>query len=412
MIRNALHSTFAIAAAVAAALLLPARAAQAEERNGFRVVDHARHDDSNEDEEGQWESDEPDEDEDARDEEADEEEDDEGDDEDEDAEEESDEDEGDEEDEEDEEEADDEPGEDDEGDEDEAEPEPEATDRSSQREVDPSDPWSVRVTPWPLFELTLVAAPIIRLFNLPIDRELDGTRSMAHLETGYFGVIGFQLGLFPFARFRPIALRGLGAEWSACFAVGLEQPDLGAGVPVDASYREFDLNLAYNVFLGRLDVGGQIMVRLGWHNTDFYLGDVGNDIVAPFEYDAVRFEIGARVPLRTRHLVAEARGSYLLVTSVGSAAAEAYGQEGATPSTQGGEVRLGVIARVGGLELDVTYIGRWFSTTFEGDGYGFGIDRDSTDAVDLPTTIGRGIRTTAPAKDSFQQIRLGLGYRW
>jgi hypothetical protein len=388
------HTALAIALCpLAAAVLLSfhARTAAAEEHGGFRVVNGAEDEaEPDEDDEAEESG------EDAEAEESDESEDTE------------------------EAEEDDEAGEADESDEAEAEEGVEdqgaerrsqSPDRSHQQEVDPSDPWAVRVTPWPLFELSLVGAPIIRLFEMPIDRLVDGSRGKAHLETGYFGVVGFQLGLFPFARFRPRGLRGLGAEASACFAAGLDSPEFVEGQPVDASYREFDLNLAYNLFLGRLDVGGQVMVRLGWHETSFFLGDLGNDLVAPFEYDAFRFEVGARVPLRTRYLLAEARGAYLLVTSIGGPAAQAYGGEGPTPTTHGGEVRLGVIVRVGGLELSVTYIGRWFSSTFEGLGRGFGIDTD-LDAAPDTTTTDTGIQTTGPAKDSYQQIRLGLGYRW
>lgn len=284
-----------------------------------------------------------------------------------------------------------------------------ASSRYHQREVDPDDPWAVRITPWPLFELTVIGAPIIRLLAIPIDRNVDtlGGRGSAHLETGYFGIVGFNLAVFPFARFDARAIRGLGAEWSMSYGLGLTVENInGAEGVVDSSYDEVDFNLIYTGVIGRLDLGAQISGRIGFHQTSFYLGSMNNDLIAPFEYDAMRIDVGVRVPLRTRHLLAEARGAYLFVPSPGPVAAQAYG-DGTDPSTHGAEVRVGLLVRVGGLEFAFSYVGRWFTTTFEGEGFGFG-DDPSTRRSDG----GPGIQTLESAKDSFQQIRLTLGYRW
>ncbi len=262
------------------------------------------------------------------------------------------------------------------------------------------------INPWPLFEISVIAAPILRLFRLPIDRNIDGDRSLAHFESKYFGNVGFHISLFPFARFDAPAIRGLGVEVSAAFGVGLDF-SISDERSVAALYDELDLSLVYILVLGRRDVGGHLLFRLGWHQTNFYLGNIGNDIIAPFEYDSFRIDIGARVPLRTRHILAELRGAYLFTPSIGPDAAQAYSAAESPPSSHAAELRAGLLFRVGGLELAVLYISRWFITRFEGLGFGYGEDPSTK-----LSTGGNGIQTTEPAMDQFQQIRLSLGYRW
>ena len=101
------------------------------------------------------------------------------------------------------------------------------------------------------------------------------------------------------------------------------------------------------------------------------------------------------------------RGAYLLVPSVGAAAAYAYGGEGTKPSSHGAELEVGLVWRVGGLELSWVYQARLYWNRFTGVGRGYGSD-PTTDVA----AGGSGIQLIEIAKDSYQQIRFSLGYRW
>lgn len=276
------------------------------------------------------------------------------------------------------------------------------------RSAPPAEPWARRVFLWPMVELQLVSSSGSRSFDVSINPDVDTSgRSSAVFESGAFGLLGFKISLFPFSRFSTVLLRGLGIEGSAFFDVGLLVLNARLGEEVDASFTEAGASLVYNAVIGRHDRGGIVIARLGWHRTEFILGELGNDIVPPFTYDTFRIEAGGRIALGTRHLLLDAGLAYLATISIGVEATQAYGGSGTLPSTHGGEVHLGVLHRIGRIELALAWYGRWFRSEFDGTGQGWGQE---------PTTRmfngGNGIETTGPAHDSIHQLRFSLGYRF
>lgn len=284
----------------------------------------------------------------------------------------------------------------------------EAPRRRAVRQASPQEPWARRVFLWPMVEVQLVSSSGSRRFDVPINPDVDTSgRSSAAFESGAFGLLGFKVSLFPFSRLSTILLRGLGIEGSAVFDVGLLVLNARYGEEVDASFTEAGASLVYNAVIGRHDRGGIMVTRLGWHRTEFFLGEVGNDIVPPFTYDTFRIEAGGRIPLGTRHMLVDVGLAYLATISVGDEATQAYGSSGTLPSTHGGEVHLGLLHRIGRIELALAWYGRWFRSEFDGTGQGWGQE---------PTTRmfngGNGIETTGPTHDSIHQLRFSLGYRF
>ncbi len=275
-------------------------------------------------------------------------------------------------------------------------------------EVD-DDRWHRRVYQWPLFDLRFETGVISRSFAVPISESIDtANRDVAGFESDFFGLIGFRVSIFPLFLVRPRPLRGLGFEVAAAFDTGLTVLNRRRNEVVDAHYYECEALVAYRLVLGRPDAGAALKIRFGWHRTDFFLGDVGNDIVPPFTYDTLRIDAGVRVPLGTRHLLAEVGVAYLAVMSVGSDATMAYNESGHEPSANGAEVRLGMIGRLGGFELGWIYVGRFYRSHHQGVGMGWGVDPSTR----IDTATGQGIQTTDTAKDDIHEVRLTIGYRW
>lgn len=274
--------------------------------------------------------------------------------------------------------------------------------------------WARRINRWPMVDLQLIGAPLERTFRVAIDPNVDrANRELAHLETGFFGVLGFHVGLYPFCRFEAQAIRGLGIEGSGAFGLGLELANLnGERGPVDASYYEIDINLIYRLVLGRLDLGAELMFRVGWQRLAFQVSEDNNDLIAPVTYDGLRVDLGVRVPLRTRFMLGELRGVYHYVPSVGDQAAAAYGDRTADPVVHGAALHIGLVWRIGGLEISVTYIGRIIWSRYPGVGDGWGVDPSDPPQPDQVTTRLNGIQLLETARDSIQQIRVGFGYRW
>ena len=203
-------------------------------------------------------------------------------------------------------------------------------------------------------------------------------------------------------------MRGLGFEFSYLFDIDLTVYNSRRNQEVDAEYSEGEILAVYRLVLGRPDLGAMVTTRIGWHRSHFFLGDVGNDIVPPFKYDTIRLDGGIRVPLGTRHVLFDLGLAYLAVLSVGGSAEQAYGAEGTIPTSHGGEVRLGLMGRIGGLEVAWQWVLRMFTSEFEGTGFGWG--DDPTTRID--TASGRGIRTMGSVDDRFHQVRLSISYRW
>lgn len=272
-----------------------------------------------------------------------------------------------------------------------------------EEEEEEEEPWVRQIPQTPWLELRFVSGAMRRGFEMPINPTIDPyIRQMAALDTNMVALLGFQVGIFPFARTRFPYLRGLGVEGGATMALGIDIINSRAQERVDSSYYEVDAALLYAVTLGRPNVGAVLSICLGWHRTQFELGRYGNDIVPSFTYDAVRLGAGVRVPLGTQFVLAELRGSYLGVVSIGEEAERAYGEEEA--SANGGEVQLGLIGRAGALEFGLSWVGRWFASEHTGVGEGWGEGRDST-------FERRGIESTDKASDSYQQLRITVGFR-
>lgn len=270
-------------------------------------------------------------------------------------------------------------------------------------EEEEEESWARQVTQHPWLELRFVSGAMRRGFEMPIDPTVDlYLRELAALETSMVAMLGFQVGIFPFVKHRYRLLRGLGVEGGATMALGLDIFNSLTGERVDASYYETDAALVYAATLGRPNLGAVLSICLGWHRTNFELGPYGNDLVPPFTYDAVRLGFGVRAPLGTQFVLAELRGSYLGVVSIGEDAENAYGEEAA--STNGGEVQIGLIGRAGALEFGLSWVGRWFSSEHIGTGEGWGEGSDST-------LSRRGIRSTDKATDSYHQLRITVGFR-
>jgi hypothetical protein len=289
----------------------------------------------------------------------------------------------------------------------------EADDERLVEDETPREPWHRRVPAWPWAELQIYPGVVARDFAIDINPELDpepDARSQAQLETGPVALLGFRVSIFPAVRARTPALRGIGIEGGYGRAFGLRVRNSRLGIDVSSSYYEADAGLIYRLLFGTIDRGAQLVIRVGWHRTEFYLGETGNDLIPPFTYDTVRLGAGIQVPLFTRHVVAELFAAYLAVAGVQGAreygVLEAYSEDGGFTS-HGGEVSAGLVGRAGPLDVGVHWHGRWFSTEFEGPGNGWGLD---------PTTRRDfhedGIETESPGSDSYQQFRFSVAYRF
>lgn len=279
--------------------------------------------------------------------------------------------------------------------------------REPHRRPSPPEPWIRRIRERPWIEASIDMGMLWRNFSMPINHIRDTrSRTEARMTSDTVGAMGFRVTLYPFVRANVSGIRGLGIEAAATTAVGMEVRNTSLGEVIDSSFYDVDLGLLYRLYVGQGDRGMAVDVRLGWHRTAFYLGEYGNDLIPPFTYDTIRVGLGARVLLGTRHLLAEVHGSYLWVAGVGNEARAAYSASWDVFESHGGEVRLGLVGRVGILELSLMWIGRWMTTEFDGEGAGWGIDPSTRWSYG-----GSGIESTGAATDSHQQVRFGVGVR-
>lgn len=277
------------------------------------------------------------------------------------------------------------------------------------------EPYLRRVPRWPWVEVALMLGVSQRTLAVPINPALDtGGRDEARLETEFYPSAGFTLAVSPFAGLPSRWVRGLGVTATARLPLALEVWNRRQDLRVDTTAYEAGALVFYRVpvcaFTPDLpdalcpDLG----LRVGYFHSTFSLGDEGNDIVPPFEYDTVRLGLEGRGPLGIRHLWAEASLDLLPVgAAVGEEATMAYGGSGLEPQSLGVEARVALAGRLGGVDLGVAWVGRWLVTEFEGIGRGWGVE---------PTTIigqgGNGIQTMGPAVDATHHLELFDGYRY
>jgi hypothetical protein len=270
-------------------------------------------------------------------------------------------------------------------------------------------PWVRRVPDFPIVDVQIGGGLVNRAFEVPIDPEIDRmSRDRAALDSGVFGLLGFRVGLYPFARASSRWVRGLGVEGACAWGVGLQLRNESADMTVDSKYSEYALALAYNLIFGQPNRGAAFLVRVGWQQTGFWVSDFGNDVVPPFVYDSIRIDGGLRVPLGTPHALIAFGLAYLATFSTGAEAIMAYSDWWYTSvTTHGGEARAGLVARAGGLEVSLGWVGRFFWSEFSGIGEGWGFPPMTT----RMEHGGNGIATTGPATDAINELRLEVGYR-
>jgi hypothetical protein len=272
----------------------------------------------------------------------------------------------------------------------------------------------------------------MRDFEVPINPSCDtDSRVRVSFASAAYGSMGFRGVLYPGAIVTRRWPAGFGVELSGSFPLNLRVLNRRQNQEVEASQYLVELGPVYRHVWGSADVGLALSARFGWTRYDFFLGDVGNDIVPPVVYDALHVGVSAYVPLGTRYVGLELGARYLAVTNVGHEMIAAYNASGALPTANG--YRLTAVASgqiVAGLRWLVGFelLGVVSEHTGKGRGWGSEVDSNpstlcttaeclgSATCVDLSsaerTPIEGGIFTTGAARDVAWRLTLGVAYRF
>jgi hypothetical protein len=268
--------------------------------------------------------------------------------------------------------------------------------RGREAEPPPERRWSQRIPVHSWLELRALVGAMNRTFTAALVDQALGSPLTVGMASGGVGLLGVETSVYPLARSRRRLLRGLGLYGRGIFALGMYVENTDTTGPVDSMYYEIDVGAQWRLLLGRPNVGATIVLGLGWHRTAFYLGRHGNQYVPPIVADAARLGVTVQVPLGIPYVLADLRGSYLPIGTVGDQAVWALGQfEGA----HGGEVQLGALARIGYLEFGLYWVGRFLAITFDDQGGGGWGD-----------TLG-SVRATDTVTDTYHQFRFAAGLR-
>lgn len=256
--------------------------------------------------------------------------------------------------------------------------------------------WLRDVPRWPLFDIDLLGGARWRELRVPVEVWGSDVAEVTSSVPAH-GAAGIRAAMFLAARSGRERLRGLGLDFLYLSALATESAG-GEEAQGSSSY-EVGVNLVYRYAWGDERWGANLGVRAGWHRTTFYLNTRHSEFIPPFVYDALRFELGLEVPLGTPHLVASTHGAYLLVLSVGDEAERGLGDGLSDVSSHGGEFAFGLAVRFGGLELGLSWAGRWLVSDFQG----------------IATHLGDGpyhaLETTGSATDTYHLLQISLGYR-
>lgn len=294
-------------------------------------------------------------------------------------------------------------------------------------------PTKRRRSPAGWMELGLEVDGAYRSFSVPIHASCDtDNRTEAAFHSSVYPEIGVRLSFYPGGLFTSRGAAHIGIEGDFHHHLYLKVLNRRRNQEVESSEYAFSVGLTYRIVRGTADRGITVWPRAGFGRYDFFLGDVGNDIVPPFTYDHIYMGLNMYVPLATRYAGLELGGHYLAVLNIGAAAIEAYNASGELPTTHGFEFNAGFSGQIyAGLRWRIAFDMMGFSSSHVGKGHGWGrnVDgnpstlctsdaciRNPTTCVDMSsperTRIEGGIMTTDYGFDLIWRLIFGLSYRF
>jgi hypothetical protein len=251
-------------------------------------------------------------------------------------------------------------------------------------------------------------------------------RNQAYLNTGIFSEIGFGFAFYPGAIFSSRWWSNFGLEFLYRHHLVLKIINETQGTPVDVSEQEVGVGIAYRVPVTTGSRVITILPRLGWRLYDFFLSDVGNDIVPPFDYHQIYLGLNTHIPLVRTRFALSFGASYLAMATIGREAVATYNGLGLLPSSHGVHANLGFSGQIyRGLSWQLGFEFLGFFTSNEGKGRGLGADPANSTLCDSncarypscvdPDTgnpIVGGIETFGTARDIIWRLVFQMSYRF
>ena len=275
-------------------------------------------------------------------------------------------------------------------------------------------------SPYGWLELALEVNIASRRFNVPINPvcDLPWERPEATLESGVYPEIGLRLAFFPGSLAGNRWWSNIGLEASYHHHLYLKIVNTSQGLEIDAEQQAVGVGLVYRAPIGSR--GTTLQPRVGWERYDFFLGNVGNNIVPPLVYDALYLGLDAEIGLVRGRLAMELGGHYLGVLSIGQEAIEAFNAPQQYPSTHGLFFSAGLSGTIWrGLRWRVAFEFRGFFSTHEGKGQGWGSGDSSTLCDESCARVAAcdesapgGIQTTGTAHDLTWRLAFQISYRF
>lgn len=284
-------------------------------------------------------------------------------------------------------------------------------------------------SPYGFLDLALEINITQRIFSVGINPLCDyrsRPRSQAILETGVFSEIGLGLSFYPGALFSDRWWAHLGLEFIYRHHLVLKILNETQGTPVEASEQAVGVGFVYRVPVraGRRLI--TILPRLGWGLYSFFLSDVGNDIIPPFDYNQIYLGLNTHIPLVRTRFALSLGASYLAIISPGREAVATYNGSGLLPSSHGVQISAGFSGQIyRGLSWQLGFEFLGFFTSNEGKGRGLGADAANSticnsecaryaSCVDPETgsSIVGGIETIDTARDIVWRLVFQASYRF
>lgn len=287
-------------------------------------------------------------------------------------------------------------------------------------------------TPFGWLDLSLELNGAYRNFVVPINPSCDtSARTEAEFQSALYPEIGARLLFYPGGIFTDRWPAHIGLEVDFHHHLYLRVLNRQRNQEVVSKQWAVSGGLTYRIVTGNAERGVTIWPRVGIGRYDFYLGDVGNDIIPPFTYDHIYLGLNMYIPLTTRYAGLELGGHYLAVFNIGQMAIEAYNASGQLPSTHGFQVNLGLSGQViAGLRWRIAAELYGFISQHHGKGRGWGVAVNEGDPSTICATeecvtfpgcvddspdrapVTGGIFTTGLARDLILRLVFSVTYRF